>query len=63
MARGGDNSSSFFHVAIKCNLKNSRINGLFIDGEWQVSHTVVKNEVYDHFAPTSREQSMIEWIL
>lgn len=45
----GDENSAYFHSHLNSNVKNSRVNGLMINGTWQEDPNVIKKEFFLSF--------------
>lgn len=53
----GDENSTFFHGMVNNHLKASRINGLMLNGLWEVEPNTLKQEIFKHFSERFSETS------
>ncbi|KAM0001698.1 putative RNA-directed DNA polymerase [Helianthus debilis subsp. tardiflorus] len=48
-ATDGDENSSYFHGVVNANTSSNRIHGLWLNGVWTVSPSIVKDSVFSFF--------------
>lgn len=54
----GDENTSFFHAMVKNNVKNGRVSGLMVDGEWEVDPIAIKMEFFEQFKSRYHEEDL-----